>query len=293
MSTRSGSNHSNRYNSGSGRSGDSRYQNRSGSSPSKKKKGRSPLSKAVLSLILTLAIGVFLISGLKLFSILTTYKEAEDAYEKIKQEVSVMPDSSGNAGDAAEKNYPEIDFDKLLAMNPDTKGYIYIEDLLEYPIVQGTDNETYLHTMLDGEYNPAGTLFIDCNTPEGIDAKNCIIYGHNMNDGSMFGPLYKFSDPEFYDAHRTVHIYTPDHHYLYKVVSVYTADVNGFTYTTDFADDEAFSAFLNNTLAKSWFSTDTELTTEDKLITLSTCLSNGSDEYRNVVVLAREGEVAD
>ena len=64
-------------------------------------------------MILTFAIGVFLISGLKLISILTTYKEAEDAYKTITQTVAVMPTDS-------EKDYPEIDFNSLLAMNPQT-----------------------------------------------------------------------------------------------------------------------------------------------------------------------------
>ncbi|MBR3243286.1 MAG: class B sortase [Parasporobacterium sp.] len=287
MSTRSGRNESRSYYSGNSRSGDSRGNNRSGNNPSKKKKNRrSPVGKAVLSLILTLAIGVFLISGLKLISILTTYKEAEDAYKTITQTVAVMPTDS-------EKDYPEIDFNSLLAMNPQTKGYIFIKDVLEYPFVQGTDNETYLHTMLNGEYNPSGTLFIDCNIPEGVDAKNCIIYGHNMNDGSMFSSLYKYSDPEFYDAHRYVHIYTPEHHYLYKVVSAYTADVDGFTYTYNFPDDEAFTEFQKQTLLQSWFNSDTELTPDDKMITLSTCVNSGDEQYRNVVVLVRDSEITE
>lgn len=249
-----------------------------------KKSGRTPLSKAVFSLILTLAIGVFLISGLKLLSILTTYKKAEDTYTTIIDTVSVLP--SG-------KDYPEIDFGPLLETNPETKAYIYINDLFEYPVVQGTDNDTYLHTLLNGEYNPSGSIFIDSRIPEGIEARNCIIYGHNMNDGSMFSSLFKYAEPDFFNTHRDVHIYTPEHHYLYKAVSVYTADVDGFTYTYDFADDNSFADFLGKTRAASWVSCDTALSTEDKLITLSTCLDNGSDELRNVVVLVRDSEITD
>lgn len=252
----------------------------------KKRKSRTPLSKAVFSLILTLAIGIFLIAGLKLISIFTTYKEAEDAYKTITQEVSVLP---------AEKDYPDVDMAALLAQNSDTKAYIYIKDLFEYPIVQGTDNEYYLHTLLTGEPNPSGTLFIDSRIPEGIDARNCIIYGHNMQDGSMFSGLNKYftGDSEFYNSHRDVHIYTPEHHYLYKVVSVYTASVDGFTYTCSFADDNEFAQFLTATKAANWFPNDTELTVNDKLITLSTCLDSGSDEYRNVVVLVRTEEITE
>lgn len=245
---------------------------------------RSPLSKAVFSLILTLAIGVFLISGLKLISILTSYKEGQDSYKKVVEAVSrTEPD----------KDYPTIDFAALLAQNPDTVAYIQSPDLFEYPVVQGTDNDKYLHTMFDGSYNDCGTLFIDCNIPEGIEARNCIIYGHNMNDGSMFGTLYKYSDPEFYNAHRLFHVYTPEHHYLYKAVAAYTAAVDGFTYLYSFGSDEEFLNFLQQTKDASWFENDTELNADSKIITLSTCLGNNSDDYRNVVILAREGEVTE
>ena len=251
----------------------------------KKDKNRSPVRKAVLSLILTFAIGVFLISGLKLLSISRTYKEAEDAYTGLQHEVAVVDPAKG---------YPTIDFDKLLAENPETKAYIYAEGLFSYPIAQAADNEKYLYTLLNGEYNPSGTLFIDYRIPDGIEARNCIIYGHNMNDGSMFAPLYKFSDPDFYEAHRTFHVYTPEHHYLYKVVSVYTADVSSFTYQYEFYDDEEFQNFLQQTVSSSWFSCDTELTAEDKIITLSTCINSYSDsDKRNVVILVRDGEITD
>ena len=199
---------------------------------------KSPVSKAVFFLILILAIGVFLVSGLKLLSIMSSYKEAEKTYENIQIDVAeIIPDVG----------YPKVDFNRLLAMNPDTVGYIFSEDLLSYPIVQGTDNDHYLHTMINGEWNPSGTLFVDSRLPEGMESRNCIIYGHNMKDESMFGKLYKYSDPEFYEAHRVFHVYTPEHHYVYKAVAAYTAAVESFTYTMGFGSDEEFLSFLEQT----------------------------------------------
>lgn len=249
-----------------------------------KRAERSPASKAVFALILTLAIGVFLISGLKLLSIMTQYKEGQDTYRKISEStVKAEP----------EAEYPTVDFAALRAINPQTAGYIYIKDFLEYPIVQGTDNDTYLHTMLDGTYNPCGTLFVDCNIPEGMEARNVIIYGHNMDDGSMFGQLHKYFDPAFFEANRTVHIYTPEHHYLYKVIAVYTASVDGFTYRLSFADDADYMQFLTETKNASAIPDSTELNAESRLITLSTCTADGSDYYRDVVILVRDGEITE
>lgn len=249
----------------------------------KKKSRRTPLSKAVFALILTLAIGIFLVSGLKLLSIFLSYKQAEDTYETVRREASIKVDP--------ELGYPEVDFQALLAENPDTAAYLYCEDVCDYPVVQGSDNETYLYTMFNGEYNPAGTLFIDSRIPEGIEARNCIIYGHNMNDGSMFGQLHSYSDPEYYNQHRTYHVFTPEHHYVYKVVAAYTAPVDSFTYSMGFADDAEFLSFLEQTKNASWYDCDTELNADSKIITLSTCLDNGDDYYRNVVILVREGEI--
>ena len=251
------------------------------------RKKRSPLSNAVLSLVLTTAIGVFLVAGLKLLSIHMSYQNAEDTYEKIRQEAEKDqlkdPDARGNE--------PAVDFEYLQSQNPDVIGYLVCDGVLDYPVVQGADNNHYLHTMFNGTENPAGTLFVDCRISEGIEAKNCIIYGHNMNDGSMFGKLGKFFDPEFYRKHRIFHVYTPEHHYVYKAIAAYTAAVDGFTYTYSFKEDEDFMQFLKLTRQANWYGNDTELTEDSKLITLSTCLDNGSDEYRNVVVLVRIKEI--
>lgn len=250
----------------------------------KKSAERSPASKAVFALILTLAIGVFLISGLKLLSILTQYKEGQDTYKRISQTV---------VKDEPQADYPTIDFNALRGINPQIAGYIYIKDFMEYPIVQGTDNDTYLRTMLDGTYNPCGTLFVDCNIPEGMEAQNVIIYGHNMDDGSMFGQLHKYFEPDFFAANRTVHIYTPEHHYLYKVVAAYTASVDGFTYQYSFTDEADYMKFLTETKNASVIPVDTELNAESRVITLSTCTADGSDYYRDVVILVRDGEITE
>ena len=151
----------------------------------------------------------------------------------------------------------------------------------------GFDNDYYLNIMFN-EWNPAGTLFVDSRIPEGIEARHCIIYGHNMQDGSMLGKLYRFSDPEFYKTHQTFHVYTPEHHYIYKAVSAYTASVDGFTYQFDFGSDDEFLQFLSMTKNSGWFANDAELTSDTKIITLSTCFGNNSEDYSNVLIFVRE-----
>lgn len=243
----------------------------------KPKKKRSKLSTAVFSIILTLAIGVFLFSGIKLFSIWLQYKTAKDAYKDVD---SLFTDGTGEW---------EWDFSALFAQNPEAKGFIYCKDVVSYPIVQAEDNDKYLYTMFNGEYNPAGSLFIDYRIKDGLEARNCVIYGHNMNDGSMFGKLEKYQDREFYDRHKEYDVYTPDHHYKYKVLSTFLTPVDGFVYTYDFANDDEFVKFANQTISSSAYSTEHEpITADSKLITLSTCTWDSNEAYRYVVVLIRD-----
>ena len=222
---------------------------------------------------------------MKLLSIRMNYKKAEDSYEEVVQEIA--PTSS-------DEDYPKVDFAKMKKINPEAVGFIYCKDLLRYPIVQGEDNDKYLHTMFNGEYHNAGTLFVDARIPEALEARHCIVYGHNMQDGSMFGKLYKYSDKDFYEAHREFHVYTEDHHYRYKAFAAYSTTVHDFTYTFSFRDDEDFMDFLDKTKRASWFADDTELTKDSKILTLSTCVSTTSEDiYRNVLILVREEEIKD
>ena len=101
----------------------------------KAKKRMSPVSRAVLSLILTLLIGVLLISGLKLLSIHMNYKKAENSYDDVVQQITTTH---------SDKDYPDVDFAKMKKINPEAVGFIYCKDLLRYPIVQGEDNDKYL-----------------------------------------------------------------------------------------------------------------------------------------------------
>lgn len=251
---------------------------------------KPPLSKArkaVLGIILTLAIGVFLISAIKLISIKKGYDDSRNAYKKV--------DENFFKGDTDNIDDLDWDFSELFSQNPDVVGYIYCPDLVSYPVVQGSDNSYYLKHLFTHEWNDSGSIFMDCNLPNKFESRNCIIYGHNMKDGSMFSKLLNYSREggyEFYKDHKEFHIFTTDdHHYVYKVLSVFTADVRSNIYATEL-NDEQFLALLDEVKANSIYDTEHgELTTDSKIITLSTCLDNYMDEYREVVILVRDREV--
>lgn len=137
-------------------------------------------------------IAVLILSGMLLRSIAQTKKTQEltsslQAIRTTAQETNETDWSNG-----------------MLAVNPDYKGWLTVYGTTATgPVVQGETNDTYLRTDIYGEHSIPGTLFLDevCDTRR---HGNLIIYGHKMNDGTMFGSLDKFKDPEFFDENGTV-----------------------------------------------------------------------------------------
>ena len=169
----------------------------------------------LLTLVLIVAIAVFCYAAVNLFHIYTEYKKGTDEYNHIEQMAVTdrAPDSQEVAGPNAQPKAPiDVDFAALKSVNSDVVGWIYIEALdgISYPIVQGKDNETYLHQTYEKNYNFAGTIFVDYeNSPDFSDC-NTLVYGHNMKNGSMFGHLKKFAeDQETYNKSKYFPVSVP------------------------------------------------------------------------------------
>ena len=194
------------------------------------------------------------------------------------------PDSTEKAGPDAKPKAPiEVDFDKLRSVNEDVIGWIYVDALpdISYPIVQGKDNQTYLHQTYEKTYNFAGTIFVDYENGSDFNDCNTLVYGHNMKNGSMFGHLKKFSeDQTLYDNDKYFWILTLDKNYRYEIIAAYTTGVNSDTYTLFKGPGEEFEKYLKTIKGYSEIKTDdTELTIKDKIVTLSTCTGNESTRF--------------
>lgn len=250
--------------------------------PGQKKKK----SDVMLTIALIIAIAVFFYAAYNLYHIYTEYKKGTDEYNSI-EEMAVTerdPDTTEIAGPDAEPKPPlNVDFDKLRSVNEDVIGWIYVDALpdISYPIVQGTDNQTYLHQTYEKNYNFAGTIFADYENARDFSDCNTLVYGHNMKNGSMFGHLKKFSeDQSLYDNDKYFWILTPDKNYRYEIISAYTTGVNSDTYTLFKGPGEEFEEYLKRIKSYSEIKTDdTELTIKDKIVTLSTCTGNESTRF--------------
>lgn len=160
---------------------------------------------------------VFLMAGGYLFQIWEEYHEADVGYRELQK--YVMEKSEAGKGHKGKEENPEeerdhlpkIDFDGLRAINGDIVAWIRIPGIeVDYPVVQGEDNEHYLHYTFDGKENIAGSIFLDYRNRADFTDGKVILYGHNMQDGSMFSKLEKYQDADFRKEQGKVLLYLPD-----------------------------------------------------------------------------------
>ena len=245
--------------------------------------------KSVLSDILLLAaIGVFIFSGYKLYTIFGEYNKGESEYKDIVRDVihKIEPIEDENIGETSDED-PQyvVDFEKLMATNPDTVAWIRFEEpeTISYPVVQGQDNSKYLKTTFEGKRNSAGTIFMDVSNAPDFTSKNTFVYGHNMKNGSMFGQLRKFKNSSYCSENPYFFIYTPDGMCSrYQIFSVCVVKDTSRSFEMNYPTDEAFMDYVSYIRSMSLYSVDAEVTTDSNIVTLSTC-TNVSDDERLLV----------
>lgn len=251
----------------------------------RRKSRKARRKNMILNAILVAAIVVFCVSAFKLLQIGKGYKDGQSEYEKVR-DVAIK-----NADD---KEKFRVDFDELMKINDDTVGWIrfYKEpSQINYPVVQGEDNDLYLHKTFSANENTLGAIFVDAAASSDFTDKNTIIYGHRMKDGSMFRKLEEYKDKDFWKENPYFYIYTPDGKEItYKIYSVGQVLDTSDTYLTSFAGEEDYQKFLDMTMKEADYDTGVKVTTDDTIVTLSTCTA-ASDENRFVVRGVKEKEV--
>ena len=195
------------------------------------------------------------------------------------------------AGDQSNLPYVAVDFDSLLAINPETVGWIAIPGTeISYPVLQAADNNKYLNTSFSGERSGTGAIFMDCGNSVELLDKNSVLYGHNMGKGrtDMFGSLLEYKDQAYGEAHARIQFDTIYRQYgwwrLFAVINL-DAKTTGFDYLKqNFTDDAAFEAWITQAKALSLYDTEISVSPDDKILTLSTCDRSVSKNGRLVVM---------
>lgn len=189
--------------------------------------------------------------------------------------ISEIPGEEGtkSAVDKGDAFCPiSVDFDALLAENKDIVGWLYCEDTnINYPLVQGEDNDYYLHHAYDGKESRAGALFVDAeNRPQFADS-NTIIYGHHMKNGSMFAHLADFADQEYFEAHSVMWLLTPEQTYQVELFGGYLTTAGSDSYTIFTGECEEWKEYLERALAASDVQAEAKTPPDGRYVMLSTC----------------------
>lgn len=177
----------------------------------------------------------------------------------------------------------DVDITELKEKNSDTVGWINVNNTnINYPFVQTKDNSYYLNHSFDKKYNEAGWVFLDYRNSKNLNNKNTILYAHSRLDKTMFGSLSKVLKSSWYNNkdNHIIRLSTDTENTLWQIFSVYKIPEESYYITTNFNNNEEYNKFLNTIKQRSIHNFNTNLDTNDKILTLSTCYS---DTERTVV----------
>ncbi len=257
--------------------------------PTAKKKSPAPfIVSVIVFLILLAACFLYLYKCTPFFP-----RDTED--ERDTHTEFVTEDPTGPATDSqtsdTETSLPEnpVNFAKVQETNDEIYAWIYIPNTnVDYPILQSkVDDLFYLRVGLDKNYDIGGVLFTQsCNVRNFTDPVT-VVYGHNMTgypaEKSMFATLHNFEDPEFFKENDKFYIYIPGHILTYEIVSAYKYDNRHIMNSFNFADPEVvreyFDGVMNPMTIPMNVREGVELKDDDRLVVLSTCMSDNNFRY--------------
>ena len=238
------------------------------------KRKESKVRRIALDVIMICLAGIVVLSGYKVYKIMHDYKVSRDTYEKIAE--LAMP--KGFTG--------EINFDALHKINKDVIGWIYYENThINYPVLRCDNNDQYLRTALDGTWAIGGSIFVEAETLKPFEQFNTIVYGHHMQDGSMFADLEKLKEPEYASKHPQLELVTPEKKYHLRVCAFLNEPSDSDLYMANINDDdeEGKQKYLDEVVDTALYTTREKMSTDDRYVILSTCAYEYEDA-RYIVV---------
>ncbi len=202
--------------------------------------------------------------------------------------------------DAAPEAKPILDeYKDLLNINKKLIGWLKIDDIntgesiMDYPVMQTSDNEYYLNHNLNQEYDNNGSIFMDKDCDAMTPSTNLILYGHHMKSGKMFGKLHLYEQKSYYEAHPYIQFDTIYEKGVYEIMyvfrsRVYNEDEIVFKYYQfiDASSEQEFDSYMKEMADLSFYDTGVTAKFGDKLLTLSTC--DYEEKNGRFVVVARK-----
>ncbi len=219
--------------------------------------------------------------------------EVESDTEDKKSLKDVLGDDKPQLPEDLEIPEKDIDWDALHEENPDIYAWIVVSDTqVDYPVLQHpTDDYYYLNHNIDGSKGYPGCIYTEGTyNSKDFEDTNTVLYGHNMKDKTIFGTLHSFDAPDFAMSDKYIFIYTEDRTLVYKVFGAYEYSSKHILWSYDFSNEYIFDEYLKEIFSLQKLPgrvlnirNDVEVTNKDKIITLSTCTTDSSDDFRYLV----------
>ena len=224
------------------------------------------------------------------------YMKADEEYSSLEEYVTSDVSSDIEVRDEADKeeerefknnpdrgDFPdmEVDYEGLKKKNRDYIGWLYVGSVgISYPVVQGADNDYYLHNTFEGQPNFAGCVFMDCMDKADLTMYNTFLYGHAMKNGSMFGNLRKLrKDPSLAKNDPYIYMFMKDGIYRYQMYSYYIDKKDSSMYNSA-QNTKEYRQYIRNALDYSMAECEAKPSEEETSITLVTCTGAGSQKQR-------------
>lgn len=252
--------------------------------------------KKLMYIIITIvAVCVAIGAIIYMISYKSSLKNQEDAYESLRptEVVEIEMETQAETENETEEQIvceAVYDFEELRKTNEDIYAWITIPGTkVDYPVLQSEEDNYYLDKNLDHSTGYPGCIYTNKCNLKSFNDMHTILYGHNMKNDSMFGSLHDYESQENFDTNRIIYVYTEQKRMTYEIygavkfTDVYIPAVYGVNSKAgngQFLQDLQVNAEQYASVSNI---AEMEVSAEDKLITLSTCIS-GEDTKRYIIV---------
>ncbi len=194
-----------------------------------------------------------------------------------------------------EKTKRMIQLEELKKENEDIIGWLEIPNTnINFPVLQGTDNQYYMTHTYKKEYSGDGSIFLDKDYNWNLPSSNLLLYGHNNKNGNMFQGLLEYKEEGYYKEHPTIKFTTLKEDKEYEIISVFLSrvyykseqDVFRYYYFINAENEQEYNYYVEESKKASLYDTGKTASYNEQLLTLSTC--EYSQEDGRFVIVARK-----
>lgn len=265
-----------------------KHANQTGETPQTPAKEKTPDStRALYKAILILGVVVIILAVTVLGLYYRNLAQSRAEYAALSESVHLEPvataepvptqepaEETPSAEPTPEPVQIPIDLPYMQSLNSDVDGWIMVEGTdIDYPVLYDTsENYFYLDHTRTGNYSIHGSIFVEDYNSRDFQDFNTIVYGHNSSDKTMFAPLHKFEDEDFFEDNDTITIYTEDSVLTYQIFAAYVRDNEHLMQYYSYDTEEDRQYYIDDIYDHDgFFNYDVEVTPDDRIITLSTC----------------------